>query len=106
MSKELTENFVDALRGLETGGDVEVMIPLFADECEIGNTALKDTLKGTGGVREFWTNYRGTFAELGSESRMNVPGSATDNWTWQADAFPDDDVARRLHEIANSAGRV
>ena len=83
MSKELTENFVDALRGLETGGDVEVMIPLFADECEIGNTALKDTLKGTGGVREFWTNYRGTFAELGSEFKNRIVSEGTSALEWE-----------------------
>ena len=83
MSKEFTENFVNALRELETAGDVEVMMPLFAEECEIGNTALKDTLKGTNGVREFWTNYRGTFAELGSEFRNRIVSDGTSALEWE-----------------------
>ena len=83
MSKELTENFVNALRELERAGDVEVMMPLFAEGCEIGNTALKDTLKGKDGVREFWTNYRGTFAELGSEFRNRIVSDGTSALEWE-----------------------
>ena len=83
MSKELTEDFVNALRELETGSDVEVMMPLFAGECEIGNTALKNTLKGTEGVREFWTNYRDTFAELGSEFSNRIVSDGTSALEWE-----------------------
>lgn len=83
MSKELTENFVNALRELETGGDIEVMVPLFAENSEIGNTALKDTLKGTDGVREFWTNYRGTFAELESAFRNRIVSDETSALEWE-----------------------
>jgi limonene-1,2-epoxide hydrolase len=82
MSKEITENFVGALRRLEESGEVEAMVPLFTDESEIGNTALKDTLKGIEGVREFWTNYRGTFAELESRflNRIAADGRSALEW--------------------------
>ncbi len=83
MRKELTENFVHALGELENGGDVEVMMPLFAENCEIGNTALKDTLKGTEGVREFWTNYRGTFAELESAFMNRIVSDGTSALEWE-----------------------
>ena len=83
MRKELTENFVNALGELEKGGDVEVMMPLFAENCEIGNTASKDTLKGTEGVREFWTNYRGTFAELESAFRRRIVSDGTSALEWE-----------------------
>ena len=44
---------------------------------------------------------------LGSESRMNTPGTDSGNWTWQAPpgAF-DDDLAVRLRTLAEHAGRV
>ena len=83
MSKELAANFVNALRDLEAGGDVEVMVPLFAEECEVGNTALKGTLKGTDGVREFWTNYRGTFADLESAFRNRIVSDGSSVLEWE-----------------------
>ena len=83
MSKGITENFVRALRELENNGDVEVMVPLFAETSEIGNTALKETLKGIEGVREFWTNYRGTFAELESNFRNRIAAEGGSALEWE-----------------------
>jgi 4-alpha-glucanotransferase len=43
---------------------------------------------------------------LGGESRMNTPGTAEGNWTWQAsaDAF-DDRLAARLRALVQAADR-
>jgi limonene-1,2-epoxide hydrolase len=82
MSKEITESFVNALRKLEENGDIEVMVPLFAEESEIGNTALNETLNGIEGVREFWTNYRGTFAELESRFRNRIAADGSSALEW------------------------
>jgi 4-alpha-glucanotransferase len=43
---------------------------------------------------------------LGSESRMNTPGTDTGNWSWQAPvgAF-DDELAAALRELVGMAGR-
>lgn len=43
---------------------------------------------------------------LGSKSRMNVPGVASGNWTWQTSELPGSDVARRFHQAARSTGRA
>jgi 4-alpha-glucanotransferase len=44
---------------------------------------------------------------LGSESRMNTPGTATGNWSWQAfeDDF-DDALAARLRELVEEHRRL
>ncbi len=44
---------------------------------------------------------------LGSDSRMNVPGTAEGNWSWQAqaDAF-DDALAARLRELVETYDRL
>jgi 4-alpha-glucanotransferase len=44
---------------------------------------------------------------LGSEARMNTPGTPHGNWTWQAaqGAF-DDELATRLRDVVAHAGRV
>lgn len=83
MSKELTETFVNALRVLENDGDVERMVPLFSEDSEIGNTALHGTFSGHDGVREFWTNYRATFAELESQFRNWIVSDGVSALEWE-----------------------
>ena len=75
------------------------------------------------GVREpesWWSLIRLAFASparvamvqaqdvlgLGSEARMNVPGTKGQSWRWALDALPPLDVARRLRAAAEAAGRV
>ena len=43
---------------------------------------------------------------LGSEARMNQPGSVARAWQWRLDAIPSRDAAARLREAAEGAGRV
>jgi 4-alpha-glucanotransferase len=44
---------------------------------------------------------------LGSESRMNTPGTAAGNWAWRARAGAfDDALAARLRAVLSGAGRV
>ena len=43
---------------------------------------------------------------LGSDARMNMPGSTERAWKWQLDAIPGADVARRLRAAAEEAGRL
>ena len=43
---------------------------------------------------------------LGSEARMNQPGTAAGAWKWRLGALPTAaDVARRLREATQAAGR-
>ena len=43
---------------------------------------------------------------LGSEGRMNVPGTAAGSWQWRLGALPGDEAAGRLREITEAAGRL
>ena len=43
---------------------------------------------------------------LGSEARMNTPGTAKGAWQWGLDALPSPDVAARLREVSEEAGRL
>jgi 4-alpha-glucanotransferase len=43
---------------------------------------------------------------LGSEARMNTPGSATGAWKWQLDRLPTAAQARRLREVTEASGRT
>src|SRR5262249_25532134 len=43
---------------------------------------------------------------LGSEARMNIPGAAEGAWEWRLPSIPSLDVAQRLREAAQEAGRA
>lgn len=64
MSEKIAYKFIAALSELESARDVESMVALFADNCEVGNVVATENLRGTEGAREFWTNYRNTFGDV------------------------------------------
>ena len=72
MAHELSEKFISALNDLETNENVDKIVALFADSCEIGNVTLTETMSGTEGARNFWTNYRKTFGDVKSEFKNKI----------------------------------
>lgn len=70
MSKEIAEKFVEALGRLEAERDLESIVSLFADDCEVGNVVTPEPFRGREGAREFWgAKYRDTFGEVRSTFR-------------------------------------
>ena len=67
MSKEVADKFVEALRKLEEDRDVEALVEIHTEDCDVGNVAVPRTFSGHDGLREFWTSYRDTFGEMKSE---------------------------------------
>ncbi len=85
MSTEVADSFVEALRRLEEDEDVEPLVEIHAEDCEVGNVSVPETFRGHDGLREFWTSYRGTFGEMRSEFRnvfATEEGAALE-WTTQ-----------------------
>src|SRR5215218_1996324 len=75
VSREVADRFVEALRKLEEDRDVEGLVQIHTEDCDVGNIAVPKTFSGHEGLREFWTGYRDTFGEMRSEFR-NVFASA------------------------------
>jgi len=85
MSKEVADGFVEALRKLEEDEDVEALVAIHTDDCEVGNVSVPGTFRGHDGLREFWRSYRSTFGEMRSEFRSvfaTEEGAALE-WTTQ-----------------------
>jgi ketosteroid isomerase-like protein len=85
MSKEIADSFVEALRKLEEEEDVETLVGIHTEDCEVGNVSVPETFSGHDGLREFWTEYRKTFGEMRSEFRnvfATEEGAALE-WTTQ-----------------------
>ena len=84
MSQEVAEKFRDALWKLEEDRDVEPLVGIHTDDCEVGNVAVPRTFSGHDGLREFWSSYRATFDEMKSEFRnvfADDAGHAALEWT-------------------------
>ena len=93
------------------------------DALEADVRAEVDAAIETAGVRErtpHWSLIRLAFSSparvamvqmqdvlgLGSEARMNTPGSSTGAWKWRLDRMPSKDHARRLQAATEAAGRL
>lgn len=82
MAHELSEKFIDALHDLEANTNVENIVEMFAEDCEIGNVTLTETMNGADGAREFWTNYRKTFGEMKSEFKNKIVSENVSALEW------------------------
>jgi limonene-1,2-epoxide hydrolase len=69
MSKEVADGFVEALRKLEENEDVEALVEIHTEDCEVGNVSVSETFRGHQGLRNFWRSYRSVFGEMRSEFR-------------------------------------
>jgi ketosteroid isomerase-like protein len=69
VSKEIADDFIEALRKLEEDREVEALVEIHTEDCEVGNVSVPETFKGHDGLREFWTEYRKTFGEMRSTFR-------------------------------------
>lgn len=89
MSQETAEKFVEALGRLEAERDLDAIVALFAEGCEVGNVVSPEKFRGREGAREFWgAKYRDTFGEVRSEFR-NVFATETRaalEWTTEGTA--------------------
>ena len=87
MGRELTDTFTKELEKVESGGAVEGLAALFADDCEIANVALAEPLHGAEGAREFWTHYQKTLGNVRSvfKNRIVDENHSALEWTTEAD---------------------
>lgn len=89
MSQEVADRFVEALRKLEQDRDVEALVEIHTEDCDVGNVAVPRTFSGHDGLREFWTGYRDTFGDMKSEFRnvfADEAGHAALEWNTSAEA--------------------
>lgn len=62
----MTRKFMDAVDTLERYGDVDYLVSLFSDQCDVSNVVSPNAFIGREGAREFWSTYRSWFLEVGS----------------------------------------
>jgi len=83
MSEQVAKKFIEALGKLEAGRDLDSIVSLFAESCEVGNIVSPEKFTGREGAREFWgEKYRDTFGEVRSTFRnvFATEGRAALEW--------------------------
>lgn len=83
LTKNVAEKFIAALTELESARDVELLVALFADDCEVGNIVVSEKFRGVEGARRFWTSYRAAFKDVCSifQNEIYSGNTALLEWT-------------------------
>ncbi len=71
MAEDTAKKFVDALLKLETERDLDTIVSLFANDCEIGNVVTENKDKKID-ARQFWQSYRDSFGKVKSTFRNQI----------------------------------
>lgn len=78
----IARRFALAINGLESDGDVEPIVALYAEQSRCGNALHPDAFTGTDGARQFWSQYRGQFTSVHSTFRQIVDSSTGAALEW------------------------
>jgi SnoaL-like domain len=85
ISQKVADGFVQAL--CKPDEDVEALIAIHTDDCEVSNVSLPGAFRGHEGLREFWTSYRSTFGEMRSEFRNVFATEEGRRWSEASSPF-------------------
>jgi ketosteroid isomerase-like protein len=80
MAENIAKQFIDALHKLERERDLETIVSLFSEDCDVGNVVTDDKDIS---AEKFWSSYRESFGEVESTFRNEIiKGDATAlEWT-------------------------
>jgi ketosteroid isomerase-like protein len=84
MTQKLAYRFIEALDALEQRGNIERMLDIFAEACEIGNALHPEQFHGKTGALEYWKSYRTTFRDMHSTIRNIIVGDDSIALEWTA----------------------
>lgn len=79
MAENTAKNFIDALGKLESDRDLETIVNLFSEDCQVGNVVTDDKNIG---AKEFWKSYRDSFDEVRSTFRNEIITDQTTALEW------------------------
>lgn len=80
---DVSQNFIEALKRLESERDVEGIASLFAAAADISNPLVQHRHGEANGARRFWSQYRDAFEGIQSEFRavQDQDGLSFLEWT-------------------------
>lgn len=100
MSKQLADQFIQALERLERERELDGMVSLFSKAADIGNVLSPELFHGKEGAREFWTKYRDTFQGLTSSFRNEIIGDSRIALEWTTSVTSEDGKSGRYDGVS------
>ncbi len=86
----LSARYIRALRGLENDRDLQPVVQLFAEHCELSSPLLANPMHDNEGARRYWREYLDTFEEVRTEFISVVDGHNISALEWISSAtLPD-----------------
>lgn len=107
VSEQLAQRFIEALGRLEAERELEPIVSLFAEDCEVGNVVSPEKFHGREGARKFWgEKYRDTFGEVKSTFRNTfaTEGRAALEWATEGTSSDGAGVAYEGVSILETEG--
>jgi ketosteroid isomerase-like protein len=83
-SQDRAQSFADAVVRLESDGDLDAFVDLFADDAELVRPETGQQLSGRDGAREYWQQYLAQFQEIRSEFSRVTAGGPLGVLEWQS----------------------
>lgn len=82
----LSARFIRALRGLENDRDLQPLVQLFAEHCEITSPLFANSMQDMEGARRYWRKYLDNFEEVRTEFISVVDGNDISALEWISSA--------------------
>ena len=79
-----SQQFIVALHQLEDNGDIEPLVKLYAEHVQIWSPELNRRGTGLTAAREFWKEYRATFASVHSDFHLIIECDSTAALEWES----------------------
>lgn len=87
MTEEVAYRFIEALAAVERKGELDDMVQIFAEGCQIGTPVNAVKLHGQEGAREFWRIYRSAFRDVHSSLRNIIVAESCFALEWTVRAL-------------------
>ncbi len=100
MIEQTAEQFIAALGEVESGGDLEPMVALYAEGCEVGNVTMSHHEQGVEGAHTFWKNYQATLGKARSVFRNRIYGENRAALEWETEGHNQHDKPIRYEGVS------
>jgi SnoaL-like domain len=86
MTQEVAYRFIEALAALEQCEEIDPMLEIFSEACDVANSGSPNVHHGKQGARDYWHKYRSNFRHIRSDISGIITGDDSLALEWTARA--------------------
>ena len=88
MPNRAVQAFMDGLHAMEESRELQALVSMFAERCELESPARGVRFEGRDGARRFWSDYLSAFEDVHSVFTRVTEGGNSAAREWRSDAHP------------------